>query len=432
MQQQPPHQDDHAGNDDGSSTSIQEGDPTATLSSSASDQTSTSELALTEEENQIVYTTTSLVLRAIDLKYRILNLANSQISDKIMNTIQDVLNGYVRIESLTAIWELNLAQNSISILPTCLTMFTRVERVFLNENQLSSIPEDEILTKLVNCKIISFSNNLLTNFPINNPFPKYSLTKLTLSNNQIQFLPKYIGECVNLVEIDLSHNNLKTIPKEIENCKKLMRLFIDHNPLICLPYELRNLSKLRTFRCDSFNIEERKRFYQKMCLKHDSTLLEFAKRFIVNSDHQLCHGKCCQVQHDEESSPMRDIHDMDMSDDDHVGAITIASSTTSVSSSRNKETSFECSSSQHFKLNFDLLKAHYKSTVPKHLLDDLIDHTRMNCCSTCNQFMSQNTGINFIALSKLPTKSKHQLEQIPLFCRACSTECFSNFPNKII
>ncbi|EFC48994.1 predicted protein, partial [Naegleria gruberi] len=153
------------------------------------------------------------------------------------------MQDYIKIDQhLNAIWELNVGQNVLSAVPNCLSIFSRVERLLLNDNQIQEIKKEESWKNLYNCRLISLDNNLISALPLQgNPFPVHSLSRLILSNNQLSSLPSYIGECVNLVELDVSGNQLITVPRELENCKRLMRLYLQNNPIFCLPFELQNL-----------------------------------------------------------------------------------------------------------------------------------------------------------------------------------------------
>ena len=380
---------------------------------------------LTEEENQIIFATVDLLFRAINFKHRILNLSNAQLSDRIIQQVEFTLSQYTdhHPDALSPIWELNLSQNALTQLPNCLSVFLKVERLILSENQITSISENSILADLYYLKSIALGNNLLTMLPIRNCFPTHSLTRLVLSNNQLVLIPKYVGDCVNLMELDVCNNRLKTLPKELERCTRLMRLFVDGNPLFCLPYELRNLEKLVNFRCDTFHITVDKRFiYEKMYISHENTLLEFAKRFIVNSDHAMSGGRCCQshvTPHHQISHTISDEHK------EEPFLISI----------QEKTISHHVTTPIHTKINsdFDRIKKIYQKTIPKHLVDDLTDHTRLNTCNVCKSFMSPKSGINFICISSLPKKSKVRIiEGIPLFCRVCSLECFTRMENKVV
>jgi len=58
-----------------------------------------------------------------------------------------------------------------------------------------------------------------------------SLERFDLDRNQIQSIPKEIGELKNLKWFDLRNNQLQSIPKEIEELKSLKSLYLQNNQL---------------------------------------------------------------------------------------------------------------------------------------------------------------------------------------------------------
>jgi len=58
-----------------------------------------------------------------------------------------------------------------------------------------------------------------------------SIGRLFLNNNQLQSIPKEIGELKNLKWFDLRNNQLQSIPKEIEELKSLKSLYLQNNQL---------------------------------------------------------------------------------------------------------------------------------------------------------------------------------------------------------
>ena len=69
---------------------------------------------------------------------------------------------------------------------------------------------------------------------------------LNLSNNNINVLPKEVGELINLKLLWVSSNQIESLPSEIGNLNKLEALFINDNQLIILPSEICKLKGLTT------------------------------------------------------------------------------------------------------------------------------------------------------------------------------------------
>ncbi|NGX32290.1 MAG: Internalin-A [Candidatus Anoxychlamydiales bacterium] len=80
---------------------------------------------------------------------------------------------------------------------------------------------------------------------INNNKDNFNLTRLYLSNLQLNYLPKEIGSLAQLQELGLGRNNLTFIPKEIWSLAQLQELSLSDNNLTSIPEEIGNLTQLR-------------------------------------------------------------------------------------------------------------------------------------------------------------------------------------------
>lgn len=57
-----------------------------------------------------------------------------------------------------------------------------------------------------------------------------------------------IGELCNLITLDVAHNQLEHLPKEIGNCTQITNLDLQHNELLDLPETIgEDLLKLESF-----------------------------------------------------------------------------------------------------------------------------------------------------------------------------------------
>ena len=95
----------------------------------------------------------------------------------------------------------------------------RVRRLFLNNNQLDSVPD---------------SVKLLTN-----------MDTLRLWANHIEQLPDWLGSLTVLEYLGVSNNLLREIPRSIGNLKNLKTFFLNKNRISSLPSSLVKLTKLR-------------------------------------------------------------------------------------------------------------------------------------------------------------------------------------------
>jgi len=78
-----------------------------------------------------------------------------------------------------------------------------------------------------------------------------SLQRLYLYNNKLQTIPKELGQLASLQRLYLYNNQLQTIPKELGQLASLQELYLDNNQLQTIPKELGQLASLRYFRLDN-------------------------------------------------------------------------------------------------------------------------------------------------------------------------------------
>ena len=83
-----------------------------------------------------------------------------------------------------------------------------------------------------------------------------NLRKLQLPFSQIKEIPKEIGNLRNLRLLDLSFNQIKEIPKEIGNLTDLRRLLLKNNQIKEIPKEIGNLTNLEVLNLKNNQIKE--------------------------------------------------------------------------------------------------------------------------------------------------------------------------------
>ncbi len=171
---------------------------------------------------------------------------------------------------------------------TCLRLYTSIQKLQLNDCQLTSLPEElcelkqlktlelhcnqimsisPSISNLQNLGHLSLHNNKLKTIPksLGNLKNLYwlsmhynvicslpgsiggleNLKRLSLHGNYLQNLPKEIGQCTNIIVLSLFHNKVKTLPielfKGLVNCKKLA---IHDNCLYSIPPEISCMKSL--------------------------------------------------------------------------------------------------------------------------------------------------------------------------------------------
>ena len=135
---------------------------------------------------------------------------------------------------------LDLTDNNLSVLPDDFDRFKKLKRLFLSNNQFNHVPK--VLAKLPNLSMIGMRNNKIKIFE-ENSLP-LSTRWLILTDNELEFLPQFIGDLKLLQKFMLSGNRLKSLPDTISNCTNLELLRIAANNLDIFPKSLLVLPKL--------------------------------------------------------------------------------------------------------------------------------------------------------------------------------------------
>lgn len=130
--------------------------------------------------------------------------------------------------------ELNFSQKQLEHLPSDLSAYTQLQRLYADANNISNIPD----------KVIG-------NWP--------ELQELDLSYNQLEALPDKISQAKNLEVVDLSFNKFKHFPKALLKLEKLRTLDIRNNEIKELPEEIKNLKKLEIVYLAGNELDQSKR-----------------------------------------------------------------------------------------------------------------------------------------------------------------------------
>ena len=125
-------------------------------------------------------------------------------------------------QSLLRVRELDLHANRLTALPSTVLSLRRLQRLYLDHNTLSALPE-------------SFGNDVSV------------LTDLALHENQLTDLPPSIGRLRKLETLRLDRNRLTSIPTELCDCCALRTLHIDGNDVRSLPQSIGRLRHLADF-----------------------------------------------------------------------------------------------------------------------------------------------------------------------------------------
>ena len=130
--------------------------------------------------------------------------------------------------NLVNLTKLSLGSNQLTSLPESFGNLVNLTTLWLGTNQLTSLPES--FGNLVNLKILWLDLNRLTAIP--ESFGNFvNLTKLSLGSNQLTSLPESFGNLVNLTTLWLGTNRLTELPESFGNLVNLTELSLYNNPL---------------------------------------------------------------------------------------------------------------------------------------------------------------------------------------------------------
>jgi hypothetical protein len=135
---------------------------------------------------------------------------------------------------------LDLSQNNLSSLPPNFDKLSKLKIAFFSENLFTELPE--VLGKCQSLEMIGFKSNQIK---IVSEKALPTITRwLILTNNQIEIIPKSLGNCYRLQKLALAGNKIKKLPDEMVNCKNLELIRISANLLTEFPGWLLQLPKL--------------------------------------------------------------------------------------------------------------------------------------------------------------------------------------------
>lgn len=126
--------------------------------------------------------------------------------------------------------------------PSSVCKLTLLEELYLNENQLESLPDE--IGLLVNLKELDIPGNKLVALPAS--FTRLrKLEILHAEGNQLAKLPKGLGGLEALRKVYLQHNRLTKLHASLGRCTKLEVLNAEDNRLSKVAKRIGDLPKLK-------------------------------------------------------------------------------------------------------------------------------------------------------------------------------------------
>ena len=136
---------------------------------------------------------------------------------------------------------LDIPSNQLTFLPITIGQMINLETLNLGGNQLTSLPNS--IGDLEKLKILNLENNKILLLP-DSITKLENLITLFINYNKLISIPESIGNLVNLEELDLSYNQLREIPNSIGKLKKIKILNLSDNKLISIPESIDNMTDL--------------------------------------------------------------------------------------------------------------------------------------------------------------------------------------------
>jgi Leucine-rich repeat (LRR) protein len=143
-------------------------------------------------------------------------------------------------ELVETLEHLDLSGNELASLPDDFARFKKLRRLFLSNNRFRQFPT--ILSQCPELSMVGFKANQIVEVA-ENALPQ-KIHWLILTDNQIEQLPRSIGNNVLLQKVMLAGNRLQALPDEMANCVNIELLRIAANQLSVLPAWLPTLPKL--------------------------------------------------------------------------------------------------------------------------------------------------------------------------------------------
>jgi len=136
--------------------------------------------------------------------------------------------------------EVNMSENAIAeVNGSIFNQFRYVSRLDLSKNKLESMPKQ--VRSLQHLLHLDLSENKLTSFTTDLTILR-ALRFLNLSKNEINVMPDDFGEMVSLRELNLSHNQIECLPcKKVDVLSSLRELSASNNRISAIPLEYEHL-----------------------------------------------------------------------------------------------------------------------------------------------------------------------------------------------
>jgi Leucine-rich repeat (LRR) protein len=150
------------------------------------------------------------------------------------------IRGWMRVDTnqpvLQHVTQLDLNSRGLTCVPWEIRLLTRLQWLFLHDNQLTTLPED-LFRGLERLQVLTLCNNRLTALPEGLFRGLAELEVLHLSHNQLTFLPEGLFQgLTRLRNLSFNDNQLTTLPGGLfQGLQGLLYLHLFNNRLVSFP-----------------------------------------------------------------------------------------------------------------------------------------------------------------------------------------------------
>ncbi|WKV11663.1 leucine-rich repeat domain-containing protein [Marivirga harenae] len=150
------------------------------------------------------------------------------------------------LEKLQNLEHLNLSRNNIDLQNIAKDSVEGLKYIVLSFNNLTSVPKQiGLLKDLVD---LQFAENDIKSDNIHPALGSLkNLEVLSFYKNDLDSLPSFLFNLIELVELDLYFNQIEKLPEELGNLQKLERLYVAHNRFFSIPESIGKLRSLKEF-----------------------------------------------------------------------------------------------------------------------------------------------------------------------------------------
>ncbi|MCH2045600.1 MAG: leucine-rich repeat domain-containing protein [Saprospiraceae bacterium] len=131
------------------------------------------------------------------------------------------------LQRASSIYEIDISGQDVEAVSEKIAILNSLEYIYMDNNSLKKLPKS--MKKLKSLNELSIAGNKLQNDIPDVIGELTQLTKLDLSENELQELPSEILQLKNLEVLDLRYNQLSDLPEPLKKLENLKTVYIGNN-----------------------------------------------------------------------------------------------------------------------------------------------------------------------------------------------------------